>query len=151
MRKFEIVKDFAIKYDAHEVTFPIRSTLHSAGYDFFAPMEFTVPAKGTFMIWTNIKAKMHNDEYLMMCSTSGMGKRGIRLVNSIGIVDSDYYGNENTDGNIGLMLENIYDEPYTFKKEEKIGQGIFMKYLSCDPDNVLDVKRTGGHGSTDKK
>lgn len=150
MRKFEIVRKDAIEYDATDIQMPIRATLKSAGYDFFSPIEFTIEANGVYLIWTNIKAKMLDDEFLMLCTTSGMGKRGIKLTNSVGIVDADYYSNINNDGNIGFSLQNTLNQPYTFKKGEKIGQGIFMKFLPCTEDNVKNVERTGGYGSTDK-
>ncbi len=150
MRKFEIVRKDAIKYEVDKPQMPIRSTLKSAGYDFFAPLEFTIEANNTYLVWTNIKAKMMDDEFLMLCSTSGMGKRGIKMTNSIGIVDADYYSNESNDGNIGFSLHNTFNQSYTFKKGEKIGQGIFMKFLACTEDNVKNIERIGGYGSTDK-
>lgn len=151
MRKFEVVRKDAIKYDVKDVTLPIRATRNSAGYDFYSPIEFTIEANDTFMLWTNIKAKMNTHEFLMLCSTSGMGKRGIKMANSIGIIDADYYSNDSNDGNLGFRLHNTGNQPYTFKAGEKVGQGIFMNFLTCTEDNVKNVKRSGGFGSTDNK
>jgi len=151
MRFFEKVKDFAIKYDEHEITMPVRATLNSAGYDFFSPIEINIPAGSAEIIWTNIKACCNEDEFLMLCVTSGMGKRGLILSNGIGVIDSDYYSNENNDGNIGFRLHNLGKEDYLIKKGEKIGQGIFFKYLPADIDNCTNAVRKGGFGSTDKK
>ena len=148
MRGFEIVKDFAIKYNNKDITMPVRATRTSAGYDFFSPIELTIASGESEIIWTNIKSFMNTDEFLMLAVTSGMGKRGLILSNAIGVIDSDYYQNENNDGNIGFRLTNLGKNPYTFKVGEKIGQGIFFKYLTCDQDNFKDVKRQGGFGST---
>jgi len=151
MRKFEIVKDFAIQYNNKDVIMPIRATYNSAGYDFFSPIEITIPSGESEVIWTNIKVACNSDEFFMLAVTSGMGKRGLMLPNSVGIIDSDYFENVNNDGNIGFRIYNLGKEPYTFKKNEKIGQGIFMKYLCADIDNCKQATRQGGFGSTDNK
>ena len=151
MRKFEKVRDFAIKYDCKEVRLPVRATKYSAGYDFYSPIELTIPAGKSDIIWTNIKADCNPDEFLMLAVTSGMGKRGIILSNGIGVVDKDYYSNESNDGNIGFRLHNLGIEPYTFKVGEKIGQGIFVKYFVAEEDNCTNAIRSGGFGSTDNK
>ena len=150
MRGFEVVKDFAIKYDEKEVKMPCRATKTAAGYDFYSPIEISIPSGKSEVIWSNIKAYMEDDEFLALVVTSGMGKKGLILSNALGIIDSDYYGNVNTDGNIGFRITNLSDDTYTFKKGEKIGQGIFMKYLVADNDNCTGDIRVGGFGSTVK-
>ncbi|AAK56831.1 putative dUTPase [Lactococcus phage BK5-T] len=69
-------------------------------------------------------------------------KRGIALINSVGIIDSDYYPQEFK----GLFM-NISKEPVTISKGQRIMQGVFVKYLTTDDDNA-NGKRTGGFGST---
>ena len=44
---------------------------------------------------------------------------------------------------------NIKDEDIEIKKGERIGQAIFMPYLTIDNDNATG-ERTGGFGSTNK-
>ncbi len=151
MRKFEIVREDAIKYHTTDIKMPVRATLNSAGYDFFSPLDVTILPNTTQIIWTNVKFFCKEDEYLMICITSGMGKRGLTLPNGVGIIDADYYSNENNDGNIGFMLRNVSGEPYEIKKHDKIGQGIFMKYLLTSDDAPVSQVRAGGFGSTDKK
>ena len=80
-----------------------------------------------------------------------MGKRGLMLANNLGIIDCDYYGNVANDGNIGFRLYNFSDEPYVIKQGEKIGQGLFIKFLKVDDEETVTRKREGGFGSTDKK
>ncbi len=151
MRKFEIVEDFAIKYNEKDIVLPKRATTHSAGYDFYSPTDITIEAGKSEIIWSNVKAMCNEGEFLLIVVTSGMGKRGLILSNGIGVVDKDYYGNPTTDGNIGFRITNLGSEPYTFAKGDKIGQGIFMPYYTLDEDNYDDIKRVGGFGSTDNK
>lgn len=151
MRKFEIVRNDAIKYDVIPTKMPVRATKNSAGYDIYSPVNIVIQPKSMEMIWTNIKAQFEADEVLLLCVTSGMGKHQIMLANTLGVIDSDYYGNVSNDGNLGFRLYNFGDEPYVITAGDKIGQGIFMKYLTVDNEAEITNERVGGFGSTVKK
>ena len=153
MRKFEIVREDARKYEVSEkdIIMPIRATKFAAGYDFFSPIEITINSMSSELIWSNIKADMLEDEVLFIAVTSGMGKRGLIMSSAIGIIDKDYYSNVNNDGNIGFRITNLGPEAYVLKKGEKIGEGVFLKYLTTDIDNCKELIRDGGFGSTDNK
>jgi dUTP pyrophosphatase len=99
------------------------------------------------MIWTDIKAHMYYDNVLLLFVRSSMGKHPVVLANGTGIVDSDYYGNESNDGNIGFRLLNMSDTPYEVKIGDRIGQGIFVKYGTVK-DDATTTTRSGGFGST---
>lgn len=150
MRKFEYVKKEMQQYDGKIPPLPKRATKFSAGYDFYSPINITIPANTSLLVWTNIKAKFMEDEVLLLCVTSGMGKRGLMLANNIGIIDSDYYNNVNNDGNIGFRLYNFTNSDYEIKVGDKIGQGIFTKFLTVDNEEEIKKVREGGFGSTDK-
>lgn len=151
MRKFEIVKDEFIKYEQKNFKMPVRATRFSAGYDFYSPIDIVIEPKQMQMIWTNIKAQFNQDEVLLLCVTSGMGKHGIMLANTLGVIDSDYYSNISNDGNLGFRLYNFSDENYVINKDDKIGQGIFTKFLTVDDEKEISSTRVGGFGSTVKK
>ena len=150
MRKFEQVRDDAMQYNKNPIKKPMRATKFSAGYDIYSPIDEVLNPGEAKMIWTNLKAQMPADEYLLLCTTSGMGKKGIRLANGIGIIDSDYYENESNDGNFAFRLVNFSAVPYEIKVGDKIGQGIFMKYQITDDDIESTETRKGGFGSTVK-
>jgi len=150
-RGFEIAKGF----ENCDINLPIRKTKYSAGYDIECAEDVTIePFKlgiNPTLVKTGLKAYMEDDEYLMLCNrSSNPKKKGLILANSIGVVDSDYYGNSENDGAIMFAFYNVKEEAITIKKGETIGQAIFMKYLITD-DDTADGKRTGGFGSTDKK
>jgi dUTP pyrophosphatase len=69
------------------------------------------------------------------------------MANSVGIVDCDYYGNEDNDGHFMFAFYNFFDHDVEIKKGDAIGQLIFMKYLTADNDNAQG-ERKGGFGST---
>lgn len=151
MRKFEVVDDKFIKYDNKNITLPVRATKHSVCYDFYSPIDYNLNPNETKLIFTNVKAIFGEDEGLILASTSGMGKRGIILANGIGIIESDYYGNESNDGNLGFLLHNMGEDVYQIKVGDKIGQGYFMRFLTVDDEKEITTERKGGFGSTVKK
>lgn len=150
MRRFETVIKEKMKYEQAEVKMPVRATKHSAGYDFYSPIDAIIEPNQMQMIWTNVKAEFNPNEVLLLCVTSGMGKHGIMLANTLGVIDADYYSNIDNDGNLGFRLYNFSNMPYEIKKGDKIGQGIFMNYLTVDNEKEITTERVGGFGSTVK-
>ena len=147
-RGFEIAKGFE---DAG-INLPVRSTKNSAGYDIEAAEDVTIPAfklgQKPVLVKTGLKAYMQSDEVLILANrSSNPGKKGLILANSIGVVDSDYYGNADNDGHIMFAFFNFKDEDIEIKKGERIGQGMFQKYLLTDND-IAGGERIGGFGST---
>lgn len=147
-RGFEIAKGFEDK----EINLPIRKTKYSAGYDVEAAEDTVIPSfkKGMapILVKTGIKAYMQDDEMLLLYNrSSNPKKKGLILSNSVGVVDKDYYGNEDNDGHIMFAFYNIKEEDIVIKKGECIGQAIFQKYFLTD-DDVAEGIRNGGFGST---
>lgn len=148
-RGFEIVKG----YEDKGITLPVRKTKHSAGYDIAAAEDVVIPSykpgiKPT-LIPTGLKAYCMEDEYFMLVNRSSGPKKGLLMANSIGIVDSDYYGNVDNDGHFYFQYWNVSDHDLEIKKGDIIGQVIFQKFLITDDDNAEGI-RIGGFGSTDK-
>ena len=149
-RGFEIAKGF----EGKNINLPIRKTKHSAGYDIEAAEDTIIPSfkKGDkpTLVKTGLKAYMGEDEVLILANrSSNPGKKGLILANSIGVIDSDYYGNPDNDGHIMFAFYNIKAEDIEIKKGEAIGQAIFQKFLITDND-VAGGERKGGFGSTSK-
>ena len=150
VRGFEIAKGF----ENQGINLPIRKTKGAAGYDVEAAEDTIIPSfkpgmKPT-LVKTGIKSYMQENEYLMLANrSSNPGKKGLILANSVGIIDSDYYGNESNDGHIMFAFYNFFDHDVEIKKGDAIGQAIFQRYYVTDDDNA-DGKRLGGFGSTNK-
>lgn len=103
------------------------------------------------LIWTGVKSYMQSDEYLALVNRSSNPKKlGLILANSIGIIDKDYYNNPDNEGEMGFAYYNIFPWTVKIKKGDKLGQGIFQKFLLADNDDVTD-SRMGGWGSTSDK
>lgn len=134
-----------------EVIMPQRGTRYSAGYDFFAVEDLIIMPNSSVSFWTDIKAYMLEDEVLEFYPRGSIGnKHTIKLGNTVGIVDSDYYNNEQNDGNIKLTLWNYGSKVREFKKGSAVVQAIFKKFLVADNCNTNTIRK-GGQGHTSNK
>ncbi len=132
------------------VILPKRATVGSAGYDFFAPETFTLNPNESIKIATGIRVKIENGWLLQIFPRSSLGfKYRLRLDNTVGIIDSDYYFAEN-EGHIFIKLTNCGSSPLTVEEGKAFAQGIFTEFGITTDDNA-DGIRSGGMGSTDKK
>lgn len=146
MRFFDIVND-NFRKNTGDIILPTRATSGSAGYDFYSPIDITIPPHQKVMIWSDVKVHMDSDNIFIINVRSSMGKQPIMIANTQGWIDSDYWNNEKTGGNIGFNLLNLGDTPYEIKAGDRIAQGMFTYYLTTDDDNAVG-NRTGGFGST---
>ncbi|MBE6150001.1 MAG: dUTP diphosphatase [Firmicutes bacterium] len=149
-RGFEVAKG----YEDKEINLPVRKTKYSAGYDVEAACDTVIPpfTKGCkpTLVHTGLKAYCMDDEWIMLANrSSNPGKKKLVLANGIGIVDKDYYGNPDNDGEFMYAYFNISDEDVVIKKGDVIGQVVFQKFLVADNDSA-EGDRIGGFGSTSK-
>ena len=132
-----------------DIKLPKRATKGSAGYDFFLPYSIEIQPHKTITISTGIRCKMDSNYVLMIHPRSGLGfKYGLRLNNSVGIIDSDFYYSDN-EGNIKIKLYNPSDEIIYLLKGVAFCQGIFLPYGIAEEEEVTTI-RNGGLGSTSK-
>ncbi|GAB2023561.1 dUTP diphosphatase [Pseudolactococcus yaeyamensis] len=143
-RGFEIIT----AYENAGIDLPTRSTAHAAGYDFIAAETVSLNPDDIKLIPTGIKAYMQAGEVLYLYDrSSNPRKKGLVLVNSVGVIDGDYYGNPDNEGHIFAQMKNITDQVVEVAKGERIVQGVFAPFLLADADSA-DGTRIGGFGST---
>ena len=151
MNKFEIVRDEFRAYPNVEIKLPARTTKGSAGYDICTPVDIDIKPNETCAVKTDIKAKVKDNEVLLVFIRSSVGiKKRVMLPNSVGVIDSDFYNNLDNDGNITLALYNFGTETQHFKAGDRIAQGMFVKYDVTVDDNA-NGERVGGIGSTNAR
>lgn len=130
---------------------PIRTTEGAAGYDLKASKEVVIAPNEMIRVPTGVKAYMQNGEVVKLYDrSSNYAKLGIVLVNSVGIIDNDYYNNPDNEGHIMAQMKNVTDKPVTIPYGHRFAQAIFETYLTADSDNTTG-KRVGGFGSTNNK
>ncbi len=85
---------------------------------------------------------------LLTPRSSLCNKGGLQLVNSVGIIDSDYRGE------LMMVYRNLGNEPVEISEGERIGQIIFLPSLVADfisEDLTQTDRGEGGFGSTGVK
>ena len=152
VRKFEFVeriKEVAMEsVNGAYCRLPERSTENSAGYDFYVQEDVVCKSKQITMVKTGIKAYFPKNETLLLFNrSSNPKKKGLIILNGVGVVDADYADNPDNEGEIAGLFYNMLDEDVVLKAGEKMMQGIFVKYAITDDDKAQG-QRTGGFGST---
>lgn len=131
------------------IELPRRATSGSAGYDFFCPVGFELPAGGTIKIPTGIRAIIEEGWVLTLYPRSSLGfKYRFQLDNSVGVIDSDYAHSDN-EGHIFLRMTNDSREGKGLRLTAgtAFAQGIFLPFGITVDDDAQGV-RNGGFGST---
>lgn len=145
--KFEYVS-----WSKREFDLPHRSTAKSAGYDFHSPVDTVIMPGATVRFSLEVKVKLKDWTFLMIPPRSSLGFKDdnyVALTNTIGIIDGDYYNNPKNEGVIELRLHNFGEKPFIINKNDRLVQGIFVKYDITDDDDAT-AERVGGLGSTGK-
>lgn len=133
----------------NNIKLPKRATTGSAGYDFYSPIAFTLEPHETIKFPTGIRCKIDDGYVLSIYPRSGLGfKYRLRLDNTVGIIDSDYYNSDN-EGHIFAKITNEGDKPIQVNAGDAFCQGILTQYFITYDDETIGV-RNGGFGSTDK-
>lgn len=136
--------------DPDEIKLPQRATKYSAGYDIHSVTSFELKPRQSILLPTAIKIQLDPDKLLLILPRSGQGfKYKVQIYNTAGVIDCDYYNNENNEGHIWVKLYNDSPDGETLvvKKGDAICQGIILPYYKVD-DDTSDNIRNGGFGST---
>lgn len=148
---FEIVPIQYRKYADTDIIIPKRSTKKSAGYDFYLNDNLTINPGETIKHYTDIRVSLDDDKLLWLTPRSSTGKLKIKIPQTAGIIDPDYYDNEETGGNIILMLYNYGTEKQFIRAGDRLVQGIILPFYVTSDDHKDEKKvRGGGLGSTGK-
>ncbi len=132
-----------------EIKLPRRATVGSAGYDFFSTLDFELKPGEEITVPTGIRVKIDEGWVLCIYPRSGLGfKFRLRLNNTVGIIDSDYYRSDN-EGHIfvKLSIDAETGKTISVRRGDGFVQGIFTPFgITVDDD--AKAARNGGFGST---
>lgn len=147
------MKELKIKKVRENAKLPTRGTVGSAGMDLYACIDEPITLNGgdKAVIPTGIAIGLSSPEYAaFVYARSGLAiKHGIGLLNSVGVIDSDYRGE------ICVGVINQLKEPYTIEPFERIAQMVIQPVALPDLVEVEILDETdrgaGGFGSTGTK
>ncbi|MBR6292969.1 MAG: deoxyuridine 5'-triphosphate nucleotidohydrolase [Lachnospiraceae bacterium] len=132
------------------IILPKRATSGSAGYDFFTPVKIELAPGESLSVPTGIRARIDEGWVLMLYPRSGLGfKYGMKLANTVGVIDSDYYYSDNEGHIIAKITNTSADKTITVEAGKGFIQGVFTPF-GITVDDEADGVRNGGFGSTTK-
>ena len=143
------MEELKIKRLHESAVVPTKGSAEAAGLDLYSLQDATIGPGETCMISSGISVEIPKGYFGGVYPRSGLScKSGIRLANSVGVIDSDYRGA------IGLPLHYDSDEDYFVKKGDRVAQLVIQPYLNCVPVEVPELTNTArgndGFGSTGK-
>ncbi len=128
---------------------PAYETYSSAGMDVRAKLDapLTLQPLQRALIPTGLRMQLPQGYECQVRPRSGLAlKHGISLVNTPGTIDADYRGE------IGIIVINLSNEPYTITDGERIAQLVIKEYVHVDWEQVDRIDETergeGGFGHT---
>lgn len=135
----------------NNIKLPKRATTGSAGYDFYSPVGFTLAPGKSIKIPTGIRVRLNSDNVLLIFPRSSLGfKYKLKIDNTVGVIDSDYFNSDN-EGHIWVSMTNMSsDKTLKINKGDAICQGLILTYGKVVDDDA-DGIRNGGMGSTNNK
>jgi dUTP pyrophosphatase len=128
---------------------PHYETIYSAGMDLRAnvPEPSTLQPLERAIVKTGLFIELPIGYEAQVRPRSGLAaKKGITVLNSPGTIDADYRGE------IGVILVNLSNEPFTIENGERIAQLVIAKHERANWEEVDELSETergaGGFGST---
>lgn len=128
---------------------PNYATEHSAGLDLRANLNVPVvlqPGQRA-LIPTGIFLELPEGTEAQVRPRSGLAfKHGVTVLNAPGTIDADYRGE------VGVLLINLGQEPFTVNDGERIAQMVVARYARITLEESPDLRGTergsGGFGHT---
>jgi len=129
---------------------PEYKTPGAAAFDLTARINLEIPPHKVGYIPLNIACETPEGYFLLLAARSSTHKKGLMLVNGIGIGDPDFTGDE--DEYVAAYL-NFTDNTVQIEAGERIAQGMFVEFEKAEWEEVdsLGNKTRGGFGSTGTK
>lgn len=131
--------------DAPSVPLPARATDGSACFDLASAEAVELERGQVTLVRTGLKMRCPEGTFLEVRPRSGLGSRGVLMVNAPGTIDSDY------SGEVRVPLTYLFQGRYRIEAGDRIGQ---VRLVSDEPavfrpGKVDPVRsRAGGFGST---
>lgn len=145
-----------VKLLSSEAVVPTRGSEHAAGWDLYLPETVTLRPSEVTRVGFQIAVAIPSGYVGLLVPRSSAGvKLGVRLANTVGVIDSDYRGEviaavQLSDKKVSSLVIN--DEQVVVKKLSRICQLVIvpvcvapLKVVSSLPDTL---RGEGGFGST---
>jgi dUTP pyrophosphatase len=142
------MKMIKTKLVSEKARLPERANPDDAGADLFSPVFCIILPLQSVEIDFGIQMEIPSGYAGFIFARSGLGSRGIRPRNCVGVIDSKYRGN------IKIKLENHQDMYHIVDVGDRIAQIVILpvsteEFVAVDKLD-MDGDRGGGFGSSGK-
>ena len=134
---------------AEGLPLPAYATEGAAAMDLLAAVgaSLVLPPGGRALIPTGLRVALPAGHEWQIRPRSGLAlKHGVTLVNAPGTIDEDYRGE------VGVILLNTGDEPFTVERGMRLAQAVLAPVVRGEFEEMLvlpeSVRAEGGFGST---
>jgi dUTP pyrophosphatase len=137
-----------VKLLSPQAKMPAYATSGSACFDIATVDDDVDIRPGAWaVLGTDLAFEIPDGHVMMVYSRSGHGfKNGVRLANSVGVIDSDYRGE------LKIKLHNDSSRTFSVNRGDRIAQAMIVPVSQVQFDSVDELgateRGTGGFGST---
>ncbi len=129
------------------VEIPAYQTPGSAAFDLAASEPVGIPSQGSALVPTGLIIATPPGHVLILAARSSLfKKKGLLMANGIGVIDSDYCGQEDQ---IRLSMYNPGPAEVRVEKGERLAQGMIVPVVMAEfQEGAANGPSRGGFGST---
>jgi dUTP pyrophosphatase len=129
---------------------PVYKTKGAAAVDLYTRIEVVIESHQIVYIPMNVAIEVPPKFFAMMVPRSSTHKLGIMSANGIGVMDSDFCGDNDE---YHFIVYNFTDNPVTIEKGTRLCQVLLIKCENFDFEEVDKMENSdrGGIGSTGVK
>lgn len=126
---------------------PKYQSQKAAAFDLYARVETLIEPQSIAYIPLNFAVKLPPNHWGLVAARSSLHKRGLMLINGVGIGDEDFSGNQDE---YKAAVFNFTAQPVTVAKGERIAQMLILPREVVELVEVeqLDEQNRGGFGTT---
>lgn len=137
-----------IKFTNPDAKLPNRANPTDGGADLASPISTKILPYNHEFIDLGFQMEIPQGYTALIIARSGLGVKGVRPRNCVGVIDCKYRGN------VGLMLENNNDVMIKISKGDRLAQMLIIpvsldEYVAVDELDMTE-DRGGGFGHTGK-
>ncbi len=132
-----------------DAALPEYKTPGSVCFDLVCIQNDVVPPKSIAFLPTGLVVCVPKGYMLMVASRSSTPKRGLQIIQGVGILDQDYCG---PNDELKLMVYNYTDHPVEVRKGDRVYQAGFVRIdqVEWEEGATVTAVSRGGFGSTGK-
>lgn len=126
---------------------PAYQTRRAAAFDLYSRIEVTIDPQQVVQVPLNVAMELPAGYWLLLAARSSLYKKGLLLINGIGVGDNDYCGDQDE---YRAAVFNFTSQPVKVAKGDRLVQAIIMPSQRAELELVahLSQPNRGGFGST---